>query len=95
MADVAANSNKYTAPTVKATFATQTAQVGTSGAVGYVAPLFFDLKPTSKYDSDESSWDSAKTNLNNDNFSIVNSLTDNICAESWVYGDSMVACVKI
>ena len=81
LAAVAANSAAFTSPSVKAFFATQTAQVIASGPVTAVAPIFFDLKPTSKYDSDESSWDSARTNLNNDNFSIVNSLTENLCAE--------------
>lgn len=40
-------------------------------------------------------WDSNRTLASSDNFNIVQTNGENLCLESWVYGDTMVACVKI
>lgn len=63
--------------------------------MGYVAPVFYDIKPVAKYDSDSTVWDSNRTLNTSDNFKIVQKTTDNLCVESWIYGDTSVACVKI
>jgi hypothetical protein len=62
--------------------------------VGYVAPVFYDIKPVAKYDSDNTVWDSNRTLGTSDNFTIPSQKSD-LCLESWIYGDTMVACVKI
>lgn len=52
-ADVSANNFVFTAPSVKATWVPQRQQVGAASTdVGYVAPIFYDIKPVTKYDSD-------------------------------------------
>lgn len=51
--DVTANSGVFTAPSVKATWLPQTQQVGAAITdSGYVPPIFYDIKPVTKYDSD-------------------------------------------
>jgi hypothetical protein len=62
--------------------------------VGYVEPVFYDIKPVAKYDSDKTVWDSNRTLGTSDNFTIPSQKSD-LCLESWIYGDTMVACVKI
>lgn len=95
-ADVTANSNTFTSPSVKVTWVPKKTQVGTvTTDPSYVAPIFYDIKPVAKYDSDSTVWDTNRTLATSDNFSIVQTNGENLCAESWVYGDTMVACVKI
>lgn len=40
-------------------------------------------------------WDSNRTNLDYDAYKVVEALTTDLCKESWVFGDSFIACVKI
>ena len=57
--------------------------------------MFFDLKPVTKYDSNAVNWDTQRTLTTSDNYVIVQSLTEQLCKEQWIYGDTAVACVKI
>ena len=80
--DVTENSNTFTAPSVKVTWSLQKVQVGAQPTdEGYVAPVFYDIKPVAKYDSDATVWDSNRTLPTSDNFKIVQKLTDNLCVE--------------
>jgi hypothetical protein len=64
-----------------------------------VAPLdnsvFYDIKPVSKYDSDDTVRDSNRDDPLNDAFATVEDENTQLCKEQWVYGDTFVACVKI
>lgn len=55
----------------------------------------YDIKPVAQYDSDKNVWDAPITDGGVINIETLESVADNICAEYWVYGDTMAACVKI
>jgi hypothetical protein len=55
----------------------------------------WDIKPVAKYNSDKTYYDKPITDLASSAFTPVEASTVDLCKESWVYGDSMVACVKI
>ena len=57
--------------------------------------VFFDIKPVAKYNSDSTDYDKPLTDATSDAFTAGEATSINLCQESWVYGDSMVACVKI
>ena len=80
---------------MKVTWKPQVVQVGDLGQPGYSAAVFYDIKPVSKYDSDDTVWDTNRKERLNDAFTILETTTKNLCVEQWIYGDSFVACVKI
>ena len=85
-----------TPPTIKVTWRPQNVQVGDLGVAGYAdADAWYDIKPVSKYDSDDTVRDSNRKIADNDGFTIVEKNTDQLCKEQWIYGDTFVACVKI
>ena len=55
----------------------------------------FDIKPVAKYNSDETYYDAPVTDIASTAFTTVEANSVDLCQESWVYGDSMIACVKI
>ena len=61
----------------------------------WTAAVFFDIKPVAKYNSDSTYFDQPLTDISSDAFTIVEPVSQDLCVERWVYGDTMIACVKI
>jgi uncharacterized protein YjfI (DUF2170 family) len=87
--DVEKNGGVRTPPSVKAFWHLPTIDDGSGNN------LFWDLKPVAKYDSDSNVWDSSKTDIDANNIEVIENDQEDLCAEYWVYGDTMVGCVKI
>lgn len=64
-------------------------------APGCVEAISFDIKPVAEYNSDITYIDLPVTDAASDAYTIVEATSVDLCKESWIYGDTMVACVRI